>query len=522
MNKVKDIINLAAAGLKIRTIARATGTSRTAVKNIITRCLEAGVDGQKARTLDDLALRGIIYPVHQRSEQERLRNLQEIIPKILGELGKKHATLQVQWEIYRETHPDGYAYSRFCDYVREHTRKNKEQYLGMEYKYGQMLLIDFAGVGHYYIDRLTGEQVAVNLFVAVLPASQFTAALFTLTQQTIDYIGGSEHAIRAIGGVPDSIVPDCATSVVSKADYYVSEIQAQYCQFADFYGALVTPARPGHPRDKALVESSINNIYRWVYPRLARQEYYSLAELNEALQALMEQYNRRKMRLFQSSREELFLQHEKQTLKPLPERAFEFKKYQAPHPVAFNCHLWFSEDKHYYSVPERFQGKRCCMFYTSTNVEIFHENTRIATHLRDRSGKKKYTTNPEHITSKHAEFLKWTPERFRSWAKDIGENVEYFVQSMLDRSGHFTHAYKCCMPLLKLGRVYGNERLDLACKYVQSQGCIDYKKVTAVLAKGLDRCAPPQPSLLDLLSELPREHANLRHTNTNNKEEHIA
>jgi hypothetical protein len=350
--------------------------------------------------------------------------------------------------------------------------------------------------------------VPVQLYVSVLPASQYTYAEFTLTQKTEDWIGASDNSMRFYGGSPDSFVPDCAKAVVSKADPYLSEIQMQFWHFADYYGGLVTPARPRHPRDKALVESSINNIYRWVYPRLARQEYYSSAELNAALRELMAQYNARKMRQYQSSRLELFEAYEKATLKPLPALPYEFKHYQPPTKVAFNGHLWLKADQHYYSVPERFIGLKCTAFYTATAVEIYYDMRRIYTHHRNMDKRKRYTTIPEHLPRGHLEYMKWTPEKFQSWAGEVGSNVESFVLAMLDNARHFSHAYKSCMGLMQLRKRFGDARLDRACQMVLGVGSSDARRVVSILERGTDKRQETQL----LLPGLPQENPNLRHT----------
>jgi len=508
MSKIREILNLHSAGHKERAIARATGVSRTAVKNTLYRTNAAGVDWERAKQLDDATLREIVYPEKRRSDEDRYLALKQRLPLILKNLGKKHMTLDVQWEEYKIAYPNGYEYSRFCDYIRDEA-KTAEVYLGMQYGYGEMMFVDYAGEGHYYINLLTGSRVDVNLFVAILPASQYTFGEFTPTQKTADWIGASDNSLRFFGGSVGTIVPDCAKPVVSHVDRYGSEIQMQYWNFADYYQAIVTPARPRHPRDKALVESSINNIYRWVYPRLARQEYYSLAELNEALRILMAQYNARCMRLYGCSRLELFDSYERATLKPLPQWPYEFKHYQPPTRAAFNGHLWLKDDLHYYSVPERLSGQLCAAFYNATSVEIFHENARICTHPRNYNKSRKYTTTPEHLPRHHLEYMKWTPDRFQSWSHETGPNVEAFILSLLDTARHFTHSYRLCMALMSLRKRYTNLRLDRACQMVLGTGSNNTKRVVSILEKGTDLL--PDEQLV--LPGLPQANPNLRHIN---------
>ena len=67
---------------------------------------------------------------------------------------------------------------------------------------------DFAGKKLSITDKDTGEITEVEVFVAILGASQLTYVEAVLTQQKEDFIMACEHTLLYIGGVPDAIVPD--------------------------------------------------------------------------------------------------------------------------------------------------------------------------------------------------------------------------------------------------------------------------------------------------------------------------
>jgi hypothetical protein len=73
---------------------------------------------------------------------------------------------------------------------------------------GDKLFVDYSGKKARIVDPATGEVSEVELFVAVLGASNFTYAEATLTQQIPDWIGSHVRALAALGGVPRAIVPD--------------------------------------------------------------------------------------------------------------------------------------------------------------------------------------------------------------------------------------------------------------------------------------------------------------------------
>ena len=55
-----------------------------------------------------------------------------------------HLTLQLAWEEYRQAHPDGYAYSRFCE-LYQRWREQLDVVLRQEHAAGEKLFVDYAG-----------------------------------------------------------------------------------------------------------------------------------------------------------------------------------------------------------------------------------------------------------------------------------------------------------------------------------------------------------------------------------------
>ena len=96
-------------------------------------------------------------------------------------LTHKHLTLQLVWEEYRETQPDGYGYSRFCE-LYERWSRNQDVVLRQEHRAGEKMFVDWAGDTIPIHDPRTGEIRPASLFVAVLGASTYTFARATLSQ----------------------------------------------------------------------------------------------------------------------------------------------------------------------------------------------------------------------------------------------------------------------------------------------------------------------------------------------------
>jgi hypothetical protein len=151
--------------------------------------------------------------------------------------------------------------------------------------------------------------------------------------------------------------------------------------FANHYGFVVCPARPRHPKDKALVENQVKNIYSRVYARLRNQRFFSIEELNKGLKEKTLEHNQTRMQRTGYSREERFLAVEKNLLRPLPETAFEIKYYTWLRVENNGC-VYLARDRHYYSVPYTYIGQKAQIIHTRTLVKIFCQNKLVATHQR--------------------------------------------------------------------------------------------------------------------------------------------
>ena len=82
---------------------------------------------------------------------------------------------------------------------------------------GEKAFVDYAGQRPTIVDAATGEVIAVELFVAVLGASNYTFAEATRTQQSADWIASHVRAVEYFGGVPAVWVPDQLRTGVTRA-----------------------------------------------------------------------------------------------------------------------------------------------------------------------------------------------------------------------------------------------------------------------------------------------------------------
>jgi transposase len=117
--------------------------------------------------------------------------------------------LQLAWEEYRQVHPEGYGYSRFCELYGRWRRK-QAVVLRQEHKPGEKGFVDWAGATIPVQDPVSGEIWQASLFVMVLGASSYTYAEATRDQQLTAWLSAHMHAFEYFGGVPRLLVPDSA------------------------------------------------------------------------------------------------------------------------------------------------------------------------------------------------------------------------------------------------------------------------------------------------------------------------
>ena len=502
MEKIKEIVRLGEElSLSNRTIARALRVSRPVVAQYLSDFRATGLKYSEIKDISHSDLLEILGQ-NKRFHDQRYELLSRRFEGYVKELKRVGVRMQVLWEEYKQDHPDGYSYSQFC-YHFQVWRNASTVTMHIEHKAGDKMFVDFTGKKLFLTDPKTGKKREVEVFVAVLGASQLTYVEATESQQQADWIRANENALWYMGGVPQAIVPDCLKSGVTKGDKYDPDINPGYADFARHYGTIILPARPHKAQDKALAENTVKIAYSRVFAPLRDRDFYSLRELNRDIRQKLEGHNNRCFQRLKINRRQLFEEIERSALKPLPPNKYELRSFRRVK-VQFNYHVYLSCDRHYYSVPWHYKGKKAKIIYTDSSVEVYHDNIRIAFHQRDR-GENKYTTLPEHMPPHHRFYHDWSPERMKRWAGKKGSSVRELVEKILQSKAHPEQAYKVCLGIINLSKKYDKRRVDLACRRALEFQYYSYKAVKNILEKGLDRIE--ERTLFP--QELP-DHENIR------------
>jgi len=370
-----------------------------------------------------------------------------------------------------------------------------------EHRGGEKLFIDYSD-GLSIVDRITGELVLTQLFVAVWGASNYTYAEAALSQTLADWIGAHRRAFEYFRCAPRVLVPDNLKSGVSKACKYEPDLNPTYSDMAEHYGCAVLPARPRKPRDKATVENGVLIAKRWILAVLRHRTFFSLAELNSAIRECLERLNNRLLKKAQQSRRELFQTIDRPNALPLPLRAYEYAEWYKAR-VQLNYHI--EVDRHYYSVPYQLLRERLDIRLTATTIEAFHKGKRVAAHARSYH-KNGYTTLKEHMPPSHRYYTEWNPARFIQWAGKTGESTARLVETILSTRPYPEQGYKACLGIINLTRDYEPGRVEAAAKRALQFKTCSYRSMKAILTTGLDRQPDrEQPRLPGLLP-----HQNIR------------
>ena len=207
---------------------------------------------------------------------------------IHGQLKRKGVTRQLLWKEYADAHPDNhYSYTRLCELYSAWRAKNSEPSMRQLHKAGEKCFVDYAGVTVDITDPETGEVTRAQIFVGVMGASNYIFAEASSSQSLEHWLGSHTRMLEFFGGVPEIIVPDNLRSGVSKACRYDPDTNPAYAQWANHYGTVIIPARPGKPKDKAKVETGVQIVERSVLAPIRDEVFFSLQELNGRVKELL-------------------------------------------------------------------------------------------------------------------------------------------------------------------------------------------------------------------------------------------
>jgi transposase len=250
MRQIQEILRLKHQNqLSVREIARSCGLPTSTVGDYLKRAEAAKIswplpEGQGERELVEQLMA-------QTSAVADGCTVLPDWPHIHLELRRKSVTLALLWQEYRQAHPEGYGYSRFCE-LYQRWAGTLNPVLRQVHLPGEKMFVDWAGQTVPIHSAQDGSVAAAHVFVAVLGASNKTYAEAFENEQLAAWIVGHCHAYAFFEGVAKVTVPDNPKTAVVRACRYEPVLHRSYQEMAEHYGTVIIPARPRRPRDKEL------------------------------------------------------------------------------------------------------------------------------------------------------------------------------------------------------------------------------------------------------------------------------
>ena len=479
--KYGEILRLSSKGFSRRNIALSVPCSRNTVAKVVNRAGEIGISWPLPDGMTEQELSKKLFDQEEKEPKttRRMPNYEYVRKELL----KNGVNKKLLWTEYleecKQCGEQPLMYSQFCYYIQQDEKKRRAS-AHIPRKPGEQIEVDWAGDSAYVIDPNTGEAVEAKIFVGVLTYSQYAYVEAFPDEKTPSWINAHVHMFEYFGGVAKILVPDNTTTAVThKGGWYTQELNKTYRELAEHYGTAVIPARVRKPKDKPNVEGNVGHVSTWIVAALRNEQFFSFEELNASIRVKLENYNAAHFQKKDGSRKSLFEEEESPLLLALPMNQYELAEWKEA-TVLFNYHVSF--DDMYYSVPAERLNDKVDLRITARTIEVFYNQERIASHKRLYGRKGQYSTVTEHMPADHQWYFEWNGDRFRKWAKSIGENTFQVVDAMLTTAKVEQQAYRNCMGLLKLADRHSKSKLDQACaKALEYTASPSYKAVKNIL-----------------------------------------
>lgn len=505
MRKILDILRLHFSGnLSNQAIADALRISKGSVFNCLKRFEDAGLTWPLPADFSQGALKVKLYP--SKVSPAKLLSESEL-DRFLSELKRPHVTRRLLLKEYRQENPGGIGRSQFYAQLARHAEESKVS-LHVDHAGGDKLFIDYSGDRPSYLDLETGEVVPVELFVATWGASSYCYAEVTRTQSALDFVQSHVRAFKFFGCVSKALVPDNLKSAVIKASFFDPDLNPLCNRMAAHYDTVLLPARVRKPKDKAVVESSVLHLQRYILGALRDRMFFSFAEVSEAVHALLLQFNEEPMQVYKVSRRVRFESLDKPYALSLPEVPFALLDLKMGVTVHADYHIQYR--KHFYSVPYTLVGRKVEVHADGATVQLYLDGERVASHLQGASDFR-YSTLEVHMPPNHRFWKGLNPDKLIASASQIGEAMTALIRKVLERKKHPEQGYRAALGLLDLAKRFGNARLNAAAQRALHFGAERRRDLLAILEKGLDqKPIPEMAAQASLFPAPPLEHANIR------------
>jgi transposase len=351
---------------------------------------------------------------------------------------------------------------------------------------GEVAQVDFGAIGKLW-DPETGRTREAYVFVLVLGYSRHMVARIVFDQKTETWLRLHVEAFDELGAVPRVVVPDNLKAAVVRAAFGVAEapvLNRSYRELARHYGFKIDPTPPRSPKKKGKVESGVKYVKRnFITPRAG----LDVAALRiELTRWVLEVAGMRKHGTTHKRPLEVFTQVERAAMLPLPAVTWQPVWWRAP-TLRIDCCAIVEGAR--YSAPWRLIDKVLLARVTKCSVELYFEDTRVATHERQPSGGKSILD--EHLPPHRTAHRHRSREYWEQRAAELGDDVLAFVREVFDADDVLSQLRPVQSIVTHL-QTFPVERAAAACRRASYYGSFGYGAIKNILRKGLD--LEPLPS----------------------------
>ncbi len=475
--KIREALRLKETGLSNAQIVN-SGTvqcARSTLIELFKRCTHAGIDYERAKDLSDHELEAILYPRKHAATRPAVAINEE---QWLLRIKTSGLDRQSVWEEYIQQNPDGVSYAHFCRRLRDYealTSPNLDY--PKQRKPGEIMETDWCG-NKLEIVYKQQHLVQAHFFVAVMGFSQKLFAYACPDEKQGSWINAHTKALEYFGAVPRIIKPDNTKTAISQSHRYEPKRNPIFSEWAAYYGVAIVPARVGKPKDKDRVENGAGIFTQKIMPKLRNQLFFDFNALNEFIGHEVEKINKKAYQRRPGNRSAIFQEVDFPAMRPLPAHPFSVREILWVKVSRNGYHVHF--DGHQYSAPFHFAGHKLLLSATSTTVELFYDNKRVACHQRCYSIHRHYVTDIEHMPPKHrAQYLvdAMDGNKYRFWAKSVGPSTLHVISKLLEQYAIEEQVYQTCMGILRLADKYSPYYLEKACTTACQAGAFSYHAI---------------------------------------------
>jgi transposase len=353
---VDRIREWASQGVHVKQIARRLGVARNSVRRYLAGARVGFQDRPAARRLDEPTQR----------EVERL----------FGGVAEGNTVVVQQELAARGIEVELRTLQRAVAPLRQEARARALATVRFETKPGQQMQIDFGEK----IVSIAGQPVTVHLMTVVLAYSRRLFCRAFLAQRQDDWLEGIDAACRHFGGLPEQILCDNASPLVTSHDPKTGVVawHPGFAAFCKDRGITPRVCRPRRARTKGKIERGVGYVK---HNALAGRPFAAFEALQTHLArwvvAVADQ------RIHGTTNEQpivRFERDERQALRPWPERPLAVRTRRLARRVSADCFV--DIDTIRYSVPHRHVREHVEVVVGADRVEVWLRGTRIASHRR--------------------------------------------------------------------------------------------------------------------------------------------